>query len=273
MSLASGNTQSSSTAGEFRRKTRSRTRKQVIRIGQHVVEDTVQRNDLSPARRKTRNVIAAPIPPKIVKNAIDRVHHVPAWLDTAFFAIHMLVGTILWAGIVLSNFAGHQGFLALVTVSAYLLAIVALNSHFPTSMRRWCMAGSDIALIVCLRLFGDFTLVSDPNTTSVILLATVCVVFTAYLDPMLSRFTAFTSVGLGQLLLLPYIVPSIFEPLLNANLLHTWPLESLLLLTALVMTACSTLIIVSTYRKWQLSKATMFLERVQIALATKRQLD
>ena len=233
----------------------------------------MHRNDLSPTRRKTRNVIAAPIPRDIVKNAIDRVHHVPAWLTTFVYAIHLFAGAVLWATIVFKDIMNHQGIFLLVAVSGFLLATVASNSHFPVSMRRWFMAVSDLLLICLLRVPGDVVIVSDPNTTFVLLLGIVCLMFTIYLDPALSRFLAYTTAGLAQLLLLPYILPGIFEPLFNANLTHTWPLQSVMLLVALVMTSIAMVIIASTYRKVQLARATTFLERVQITLATRRRND
>lgn len=218
-------------------------------------------------------MIAAPIPRDIVKNAIDRVHHVPAWLTTAIYALHLFAGAFLWGTVVLSDILDHQGIFLLVVVSGFLLATVASNSHFPVSMRRWCMAVTDLILIILLRLPGDVTLISDPNTTFVLLLGTVCLLFAVFLDPALSRFLTFTVAGLAQVVLLPYILPGVFEPLFNANLTHTWPLQSVLLLVALVMTAIATLILATTYRKVQLTRATTFLERVQVALATRRQRD
>ncbi|NND73188.1 MAG: hypothetical protein HKN43_16565 [Rhodothermales bacterium] len=227
----------------------------------------MQRPDLSPSRRKTRNVIAAPIPKDIIEAAVRRVHHVPDWVDTTVFILHIIAGTALLAAAMISG--SIDRFLVLLIVSPFLFATVIFNSHFPTRIRRWCMAATDLLALVALRLFCELNLVSDPNTTFVLLLALSCAVFTIYVDPLLSRLLAVGSMTVVAAVLLPYITPGVFEPLLSANLSHTRPLQSLLLLIAFCCTLLAPLVVVTGFRRLRVASATRFLERVQIALATR----
>jgi hypothetical protein len=228
----------------------------------------LNRNDLSPTRRRTRNVIASPIPRDLVETTVRTIDHVPGWLDPTVFIIHMLAGISLLGNAMMYGLENR--FAILIIFSAFLFVTVAINAHFPAKMKRWFFAFTDILALLGLRIACDFVIVSDPNVTMIILLSVVCVIFAAYLDPQFSKVLSIVGVFGTIVILTPYMLPQIFENLFRANLTHSQPTESLLLLAAFSLIVTSTLLMVTSHRKWKLGNATRFLERVQVALVSRR---